>query len=58
MMNMYINDTLIPKMVEGMSNGTAKANRLKNYGLTKLCQEKVGDWLIKLGFKYNYDVNN
>ena len=23
-----------------------------------ICQETVGEWLIKIGFKYNYDVNN
>ena len=41
-----------------MSNGTTKANILENYGLTTLCQDTVGEWLIKLGFKYYYAVKN
>ena len=38
-------------------NGTTKANLLKNYGLAALCQYTVGEWIIKLGFKYNDAVN-
>ena len=55
---MYICGTLIPNVLEGMSNGTTKAKLLENYGLTTLCQEIIGEWLIKLGFKYDYAVNN
>ena len=40
-MHMYIHDTPIPKMLEGMSNGRNKAKLLENYGLTTLCQEKL-----------------
>ena len=58
MMHMYISVTLIPIVLEGMSNGTTKAKLLENYGLTTLCQEIIGEWLIKLGFKYDYAVNN
>ena len=39
-------------------DGTTKAKILETYGLTLLCQETVGEWLIKLGFKYDCDVNN
>ena len=46
MMHMYIHDTLIPKMLEGMSNFKTKANILENYGLTILYQEAVGEWII------------
>ena len=41
-----------------MWNGTTKSNILGNYGLTTLCQETVGEWLINIGFKHDYDVNN
>ena len=41
-----------------MSNGKTKAKLLENYGLTMICQETVGEWLIKIGFKYDYAVNN
>ena len=58
MTHMYIHDTLITKMSEGISNGTTKSEILENYGPPKLCQDKVGEWLIKLGFKYYYLVNN
>ena len=33
MMQMYIHDTLIPKMLEGMWNDTTKDNLLENNGL-------------------------
>ena len=58
MIHMYIHDILVPKMLEVILNGTTKANILENYGLTTLFQETVGEWIIKLGFKYDYDVNN
>ena len=58
MMHMYIHDTLIPKMLEVMDNGKTKSKLLKNSSLTTLCQDTVGEWIIKLGFKYNYDVKN
>ena len=58
MMHMYTHGTLIPKMLEVLSNGTTKSNLLGNCGLTTLCQETVGEWLIKLVFKYDYFVNN
>ena len=51
MIHMYIHDTLIPKVLEGMSNGKNKAKLLENYGLTNLCQYKVGEWLTKIIFK-------
>ena len=41
-----------------MSNGTTKAKLLENYGLKILFQETVGEWLIYIGFKYDYAVNN
>ena len=50
MMHMYIHDTLIPNMLEWMSNGTTKAKLLENYGLTTLYQETLGEWLINIGF--------
>ena len=55
---MYIHDTIIPNIVELMSNGITKALLIENYGLTDLCQEIAGEWLIKLGFKCDYFVNN
>ena len=58
MMQMYINDTLIPKMLEVMPNDTTKDKPQEKHGLTTLCQDTVGEWLIKLGFKYNYSVKN
>ena len=58
MMHMYIHDILIPKILEGIYNGTTKAKLLESYGITTLCQETVGEWLIKLVFKYDYSVNN
>ena len=58
MTHMYIHGTLIPKMLEVMSNGKTKAKLLANYGLTTLCQETVGEWIIKLVFKYDYADNN
>ena len=57
MMHIYINDTLIPKMSQGMPNGTTKAKLLGNYSLTLLCQQTVLGCLIKIGFVYNYAVN-
>ena len=56
-MHIYINDTLIPKMSQGMPNGKTKAKLLGNYSLTLLYKETVGGCLIKLGFEYNYAVN-
>ena len=41
-----------------MSNGTIKAKVLGKYGFTSLCQETVGEWIIKLVFKYDYASNN
>ena len=41
-----------------MSNGTTRANKLESYGLTRICQDIVGEWLINLGFKYNSAVKN
>ena len=58
MMHIYINDTLIHKMSEGMWNDTTKDKLLEKYGLTTICQDTVGEWLIKLGFKYNYSVKS
>ena len=40
MMHMYIHDTLIPNILEGMYNVTTKVNLLENYGLPTLWQEK------------------
>ena len=57
-MYIYIHETLITKMLEWIPNGPTKANILVNYGPTMLFQETVGEWLIKLVFKYNYDFNN
>ena len=58
MMHMYIHDNLISKMLEIMWNGRTKAKIFEDYSLTKLCQETVGYWLIKLGFKYYCAINN
>ena len=57
-MYIYIHDTVIPYMLYVMSNGTTKDMLLESYGLKTICQETVGECLIKIGFKYNYDVNN
>ena len=57
-MHMYINDTLIPNMLERMLNGTTKDKILENYGLTMLCQETVVYWQINLLFKQDYAVDN
>ena len=57
MMRMYIHDNLISKMLEIMCNSRTKTRILEDYSLTTLCQETVGEWLIKLGFKYYYAVN-
>ena len=56
--HIYIHETLIPNMSKGMSNGKTKAQILENYGLSILCQETVGEWLINIGFKYEYSVNS
>ena len=56
-MRLYIHDILIPKMLEGISNGTTKAKLLENYALTMLYQETIVEWLMNLGFKYDYAVN-
>ena len=42
MMHMYMDVTLIPKMLEIMLNGTNGAKILENYGITMLCQGTVG----------------
>ena len=52
MIHMYINDTPIPKMLELMLNGTTKAKLLEKSVLAKLCQDTLGECIIKLGFKY------
>ena len=39
MIHMYIHDTRIPKMFEGMPNGTTKPELLENYVLMALYQE-------------------
>ena len=57
-MHMYIHDTLIPKMLEGMLNGTTKDKILENYGITTLYQDSLVEWLIKLGFEYDCSVKN
>ena len=51
-MHIYIHDTLIPNMLEVISNGTTKAKLLEKYVLVKIYQEKVVEWLINIGFKY------
>ena len=58
MMNMYIHGNLIPKISKGMSNSTIKSKLLENYGLILLFQKTAEEWLIKIGFKFNYYVNN
>ena len=58
MMHMYIHYTVIPKMLEVMANGKTKSKLLKKYSVTKICQDTIEDWIIKLGFTYNYDVKN
>ena len=58
MMHMSIHETLIPNMLEGMSNDTTKAKLLENYGLTFIFKDTVGEWLVNLGFKCDYSVNN
>ena len=57
-MHIYIHDTFIPNMSEGIYNGSTNTNTLENYGITKLCQDTVGDWLTNIGFKYDYVVRN
>ena len=51
MIHMYIHDTLIPKILEGIPIGTTKTKLLENYVLTMIFQETVRECLIKLGFK-------
>ena len=58
MMCMYIHDTLIPMMLEVISNGKTKAKLLVIYGITTLFQDAVVEWLNKLGFKHNYAIKN
>ena len=58
MIHMYIHDTVIAKMSEEMLNGTTKNKLLENDYITTLFQETAGESIIKLGFKYNYSVNN
>ena len=58
MMNIYINDTLIPKMLEGMQNGTTNYKLIETYGLTMICHQIVGEFLTNLGFRYDYGVKN
>ena len=58
MMHIYIHDTLIPNMLEGISNGKTKDEILEKYGLKTLCEETIGEWITKLGFKYYYATNN
>ena len=41
-----------------MLNGTTKDKILEKYGITVVCQDTVGEWIIKLEFKYDYAVNN
>ena len=53
-----VHDTLIPNILEGITNGTTKAVLLKNDGMITLYQETVEECIIKLVFKYYYDVNN
>ena len=31
---------------------------MENYGLATLLQDTVGEWLLELGFKYDYAVKN
>ena len=57
-MHMYTHETFVPKMLKAMSNGAPKAKLLEDYGLTMLCQDTVGECLIKLEFKYDYSVKN
>ena len=45
-------------MVEEIFNGKTKAKLLENYYITRLCKDTVGEWLINIGFKYDYDINN
>ena len=58
MVHMYIHGTLIPNMLEVVSNGKTKAKLLENYGITTICQETVGEWVVKLVFKNDYAANN
>ena len=58
MMHMYINYTLIPKMLEVISNGTTEAKLFENYGLTKLLQDTVVERIVNLGIKYDCIVKN
>ena len=55
---MYIHETLIPKILELMQNDTTKYKLLGNYDLVTLCKDRVGEWLINLGFKYNCSFKN
>ena len=45
-------------MLEGTNNGKNKAKILESYGFTTLYQDTVGEWPIKIGFKYDYAVKN
>ena len=40
-----------------MPNNTTKDKLFEKYFLTTLCQETLREWLIRIGFKYEYDVN-
>ena len=44
-------------MLEGMQNGTTKSGLLENCGIKNLFQNKVGEWLIGIGFKYDIVVD-
>ena len=41
-----------------MPNNTTKDKLFEKYFLTTLCQETLREWLIRIGFKYEYAVNN
>ena len=57
-MHVYNHNTLIPKVLEIILNGTTKSQLLENYGFAKLRKYTVGEWLINIGFKYDYVAKN
>ena len=43
-------------MLEVISNVTTKTDILGKYVLPNICQYKVREWIIKIGFKYYYAI--
>ena len=50
--------SLHPHPLYVIRNGTTKDDIFENYGLVIICQETVVQWLIKIGSKCDYAINN